>query len=249
VSRGKLVRDGIPGIITARGDVPLTRIAEPADYRVLLRAKLAEEAREAAEASPAGLADELADVLEVVDAIAADAGISREELGQAREAKLAERGGFGGRVVWMGNEGEPAPARQLTGLSAMLREGHDRFGASAPAQPTAELDPGCEAVRADMLREEVGELEEAIEARDLPQIAKEGADVIYVVAGTLITFGIDVDSVLSPMRGHLPGTSSSAPGATSRRHSRACSPAVTRTRTTSWRQSVPGQVTRRSAAG
>jgi predicted house-cleaning noncanonical NTP pyrophosphatase (MazG superfamily) len=107
---GKLVRDGIPGLIRARGGQPLTRIAGHEEYRELLRDKLREEAGEAAEANPGELAGELADVLEVVDAIARDAGISHKQLEWLQDAKRAERGGFAGRVVWMGNRGEPPPA-------------------------------------------------------------------------------------------------------------------------------------------
>lgn len=110
-----------------------------------------------------------ADVLEVVDAIAASAGISLEELLQAKAAKAAERGGFTARVVWMGNEGEPAHGHVQQDLTAMLREAHARFGADAPDHPTTDVDPGCEALRGDMLGEEVGELEEAIDARDHPR--------------------------------------------------------------------------------
>jgi predicted house-cleaning noncanonical NTP pyrophosphatase (MazG superfamily) len=107
---GKLVRDGIPGIIQARGGVPLTRVAEPSEYTALLRAKLTEEAGEAAAADPHELAGELGDVLEVVSAIADDAGLSPRQLEAARAAKAASRGGFAGRIVWMGNEGEPGPS-------------------------------------------------------------------------------------------------------------------------------------------
>jgi predicted house-cleaning noncanonical NTP pyrophosphatase (MazG superfamily) len=120
---GKLVRDGIPGIIRARGGEPLTRVAEPGEYTVLLRAKLAEEASEAAAASCHELAGELADVLEIVSAIADDAGLSPRDLEAVRAMKAASRGGFGGRVVWMGNEGEPGQAAAAGHARAELEAG------------------------------------------------------------------------------------------------------------------------------
>ena len=49
-------------------------------------------------------AEELADVLEVVYALAEHDGLSREGLEKIREAKATGHGGFGGRVVWLGNE-------------------------------------------------------------------------------------------------------------------------------------------------
>ena len=115
---GKLVRDGIPAIIRARGGTPLTRIAGPREYQALLRAKLTEEAGEAATADHQELAGELADVLEVVAAIADDAGLSPDELEAVRAAKTATRGGFGARIVWMGNEGELAAEMSWPRLSA-----------------------------------------------------------------------------------------------------------------------------------
>ena len=196
MARGKLVRDQIPAIIAARGGVPVTRTAEAEEYRQLLRDKLAEEAGEAASAGPGDLAGELADVLEAVAAIAAEAGISPQQLEDIRAAKAAGRGGFSDRVVWMGNRGDPAPLPQFRGLTAMLREAHAHFGASAPDVPTTDVDPDCEAKRGEWLRQEVTELEKAIDAGDLRQIGKEGADVMYVAAGTLMTFGIDPDRAM-----------------------------------------------------
>src|SRR5258708_14855323 len=112
----------------------------------------------------------------------------------AGAAGAAEGGGFAAGVVWMGNVGEPQPQPLATGLTAMLRQGHARFGASAPSQPTTDVDPDYTERRREMLREEVGEFEDAITADDLEQIAKEGADVIYVTAGTLTTHGINPDA-------------------------------------------------------
>jgi phosphoribosyl-ATP pyrophosphohydrolase len=88
-------------------------------------------------------------------------------------------------------------AAQPAGLTAMLRQGHAQFGASAPTVPTTDVDPAYAERRREMLREEVGEFEEALAAGDLEQIAKEGADVIYVAAGTLTTHGIDPDAAVA----------------------------------------------------
>jgi Phosphoribosyl-ATP pyrophosphohydrolase len=81
-------------------------------------------------------------------------------------------------------------------LGQMLREAHAHFGASAPASPTTDLDEHQEAIRGDMLREEVREFFEAVADGDLAGIGKEGIDIIYVVAGTLVSFGLPVDAML-----------------------------------------------------
>ena len=98
---GKLVRDNIPDIIRAGGQLPVIRSADPGEYRALLRAKLAEETDEflASEDDP----EELADVLEVVRALADDLGVSPADLEALARGKSSGRGGFAKRLVWCGN--------------------------------------------------------------------------------------------------------------------------------------------------
>jgi predicted house-cleaning noncanonical NTP pyrophosphatase (MazG superfamily) len=105
----KLVRDNIPAIIRASGTEPVITVASPAALPSLLRDKLTEEAAEFAES---GEVEELADVLEVVYALAALQGLDAAQLERLRAAKAAERGGFGCRYVWHGNE---AAAREPDG--------------------------------------------------------------------------------------------------------------------------------------
>jgi predicted house-cleaning noncanonical NTP pyrophosphatase (MazG superfamily) len=101
MSRGKLVRDKIPEIIRAKGELPSTRIAKGAEYQSLLLAKLSEEVLEfiASDGDPG----ELADILEVVIALADGLGIGQQELERLRAKKAAERGGFSQGIVWSGN--------------------------------------------------------------------------------------------------------------------------------------------------
>ncbi|MFI9210196.1 nucleoside triphosphate pyrophosphohydrolase [Streptomyces sp. NPDC053253] len=100
---GKLVRDRIPQIIRNGGAEPVTYIAGPEEYRARLREKLGEEVAEFLEADEASAPGELADVAEVLLALAADLGMSAEQLEAIRAAKAGERGGFAGRIVWIGN--------------------------------------------------------------------------------------------------------------------------------------------------
>lgn len=87
----KLVRDKIPEIITANGELPDTRVLGQAEYVEELRRKLLEEAAEAATSDDTM---ELADVLEVVYALAEQAGLTRDELEAMRLLKEQERGAF-----------------------------------------------------------------------------------------------------------------------------------------------------------
>lgn len=92
----KLVRDNIPAIIEAKGETPVTHIAEQTEYRDKLFEKLLEEAREVAEdRNP----EEVADLLEVIDAICIEMGFDRSEIEQIKERKRAERGGFERRII------------------------------------------------------------------------------------------------------------------------------------------------------
>jgi predicted house-cleaning noncanonical NTP pyrophosphatase (MazG superfamily) len=99
--KGKLVRDLMPELIRSRGQLPVTRIAEQTEYEQRLKDKLLEETAEFL-AADWGL-EELADVLEIVLTLADYRGISPGTLESARTAKLAARGGFSGRVIWLRN--------------------------------------------------------------------------------------------------------------------------------------------------
>ncbi|MEV0838946.1 nucleoside triphosphate pyrophosphohydrolase [Actinocatenispora sera] len=92
----KLVRDRIPEIVSASGARPETRVADPVEFRALLRAKLVEEVYEFLEdENPA----ELADILEVVRALAVDLSTEPDELERMRKKKVTERGSYAERIV------------------------------------------------------------------------------------------------------------------------------------------------------
>jgi len=103
----KLVRDRIPELIRATGEEPITYRAEPDEYRLRLREKLAEEVDEFLAADDENAIEELADVLEVVYALAADLGTDNAQLERVREDKASQRGAFVERIVWTGLRGSP----------------------------------------------------------------------------------------------------------------------------------------------
>ncbi|WP_306208827.1 nucleoside triphosphate pyrophosphohydrolase [Actinoplanes sp. RD1] len=95
----KLVRDRIPEIIAAHGEVPEVRVLAADRVFPALVAKLHEEADELASAGPDDLLGELADVREVLAALTALAGFTEEQVAAAAR-KRAERGGFDKRL-WL----------------------------------------------------------------------------------------------------------------------------------------------------
>lgn len=86
----KLVRDRIPEIIRANGEVPVTRILDDKEYLQELMRKLDEEV---AEFKTDLSLEELADIQEVVLALA-DTITSRTELEKVRVEKVKTRGVF-----------------------------------------------------------------------------------------------------------------------------------------------------------
>ncbi len=92
----KLVRDRIPEIIESSGRQAVTETVDRETALEYLAQKLREEAEEYFQSRDG---EELADVLEVVYALAAEAGMDREQLEALRRQKANERGAFRERIV------------------------------------------------------------------------------------------------------------------------------------------------------
>lgn len=76
----------------------------------------------------------------------------------------------------------------------MVLEFHEQFDiqvASKPCNP----DEITQTLRARLIQEEFDELQEAMHSKNLPAIAKELADLLYVVYGTAVSLGIDMEPV------------------------------------------------------
>lgn len=85
----KLVRDGIPGIIEAKGEIPVTRILSDKEYKKELEKKLQEEYDEVLNASGKERLAELADMIEVIKFLAkAENSTFDEVLALANEKRL-----------------------------------------------------------------------------------------------------------------------------------------------------------------
>ena len=133
----KLIRDRIPAIAAAEGRSLAVRTASPAEMARLLGLKLVEETHEVLDALGAGrtpeLLDELADLQTVIDEIAAQHGLSRQDIEHRVTRKRAQRGGFSERLVLQ----QPAPThrRLHVGGSATLLDALKReFEACAVAR-------------------------------------------------------------------------------------------------------------------
>lgn len=82
----------------------------------------------------------------------------------------------------------------MTEAQRMVEEFHRRFDivvGAAPAVP----DEATTALRLRLIQEESDELREALGQKDLTAVAKELADLLYVVYGTAVSCGIDMEPV------------------------------------------------------
>lgn len=85
----------------------------------------------------------------------------------------------------------PAPS-----ISDLVLDFHRAFRLPRNAEPTLDVAPEQAALRLRLLAEESRELEEAMELADMIAIADALADITYVVFGTAVTYGIDLDAVV-----------------------------------------------------
>lgn len=76
----------------------------------------------------------------------------------------------------------------------MVREFHKEFDIHVAESPSVP-DPKTMVLRERLIQEEFDELKEAMKAENLPGIAKELADLLYVVYGTAVSYGIDMAPV------------------------------------------------------
>ena len=77
---------------------------------------------------------------------------------------------------------------------AMVGDFHRTFEIVLNQIPTV-VDGRTRELRVKLIQEEFDELKEALAAEDLSSIAKEMADLLYVVYGTAVSYGIEMDPV------------------------------------------------------
>ena len=81
-------------------------------------------------------------------------------------------------------------------MAAAVAEFHMAFNLPISELPNPGIEPDLARLRVDLLEEEVREFVLASDKNDLIGIADALADIAYVVYGTALTYGIDLDSVL-----------------------------------------------------
>lgn len=82
----------------------------------------------------------------------------------------------------------------MTEEQAMVEAFHRQFEIAVEASPTAVTEE-TKQLRLRLIQEEFDELKESMVDGHLPSIAKEMADLLYVVYGTAVSYGIDMEPV------------------------------------------------------
>lgn len=80
-------------------------------------------------------------------------------------------------------------------VAQMVREFHERFDIPIQGAPTA--TPRTAALRIALLTEEFAEYVQAALRSDLIEVADALADMVYVIYGTALVYGIPLDAVLA----------------------------------------------------
>lgn len=82
----------------------------------------------------------------------------------------------------------------MTDAQLMVESFHRLFDIVVNTNPTT-VGENTRLLRTRLIQEEFEELKEAMASDDLPAIAKEMADLLYVVYGTAVSYGIDIAPV------------------------------------------------------
>jgi predicted HAD superfamily Cof-like phosphohydrolase len=71
----------------------------------------------------------------------------------------------------------------------------EKFGAHVELSPTGKIPEDVENLRIKLIEEEWRETKKAMEDQDIVEIADGLADLLYVVFGTAVAYGIPIDEV------------------------------------------------------
>lgn len=82
----------------------------------------------------------------------------------------------------------------LSSAQQDVRDFHDKFGLAVGQWP-GHPGEGTKQLRTQLIVEEANELVEALDRGDIPEVAKEAADLCYVVLGMCVSYGIDLAPV------------------------------------------------------
>ena len=84
----------------------------------------------------------------------------------------------------------------MNAAQKMVKDFHRTFNIVDNPIPTDVTEP-TKNLRINLIQEEFDEVKEAMANKDLPNLAKEIADLLYVVYGAAVAYGIDMEPVFA----------------------------------------------------
>ena len=85
----------------------------------------------------------------------------------------------------------------MTREQIMLRHFHRAFELLISDEPTVDIPGDVTTLRKKLIEEEFIELQEAMENKDIVKIADGLGDLLYVVYGTAVSYGIDMEPIFN----------------------------------------------------
>jgi len=80
-------------------------------------------------------------------------------------------------------------------MQRQVLEFHEAFGVHAPTRPEIP-PPGVRALRYELIREELEEFKQACDAGDLTECVDAIGDLLYVVFGSAVSFGVNMEPIV-----------------------------------------------------
>jgi len=79
----------------------------------------------------------------------------------------------------------------------MVRKFHEAFNIQVNDKPTLDVDQNVPILRLDLIQEELDEFHKAIEDNSLEDIADALGDLLYVVYGAAVSYGLDMEIIFA----------------------------------------------------
>lgn len=104
-------------------------------------------------------------------------------------------------------------------MDKMLRAFHSKYGHFKSELPTLDIPESVKELRKNLIREEFEEMMKALDENNLKEIADGGADLMYVIIGTFVSYGIPTNRIFQEVhRSNMTKTPVKVDGSTGQKY-------------------------------